>query len=430
MIEFFARLNYAHGMNKSTILFVVIITVLMAACTTPIVAPTPEASSSPVVMDTATVLPSAVLQQTIPKSSPVPTASVSQSSKPVRIYQLKMVSETIGWGLGGFAGESRKVLRTGDGAKTWNDMELPVAGGNDPGSIFLAGFFMNDQSAWVAPYISNLPPVGEQTIWKTTDGGMNWIKSIIKMDGTLEAFSISHVFFVDAQNGWLLAHVGAGMNHDYIVIYHTTDGGTTWNSVVDPINNDAGVQSCQKNGLVFVDARNGWLTGTCNGMAAGVLLFHTQDAGKTWRSVVLPSPQNHPGLFQDPNAVCGSQFPKAEGINIELVAVCKQMNASLDQPITILNTSADGGASWAQQEIPGGILNYLPENGLLVLSDKRSLSTDGGSTWIDLPQAPNGKSAQFIEMKTGWILAATGDEIYLTLDGGNTWESITPKIAE
>ena len=225
----------------------------------------------------------------------------------------------------------------------------------------------------------------------------------------LEGFSISHIYFVDELNGWLMAHVGAGMNHDYIVIYNTTDGGTSWKSVVDPISNDAGIQSCQKNGLVFSDAQNGWLTGTCNGVAPGVLFFHTRDAGTTWSPVVLPSPQDHPGLFLDPNAVCGSQFPKTDGKDIKVEVVCKLMNVSLDQPITVLNTSIDGGVSWMQQEIPGGILNYLPENGLLILSEKSALSSDGGFTWMDLPQAPHGNSAQFIDVNTGWILSTTGD---------------------
>jgi photosystem II stability/assembly factor-like uncharacterized protein len=429
-IVFLERMNYAHGMKKHTLLFVAIFAGLMAACTTPTAVPLPEATSIPVVMATIVAQPTAVLQKPTLEPTKVPTESVSLSPKPVRIYQLKMVTNLSGWGLGGFSGEASKVLRTVDGAKTWNDMKLPGENGNDSTSSLLAGFFLNDQIAWVAPYMSNLPPAGEQTIWKTIDGGINWSKSILKTDALLEAFSISHIYFVDELDGWLMAHVGAGMNHDYIVIFHTTDGGNTWNSVVDPTNNDAGVQSCQKNGLVFSDAKNGWLTGTCNGVAAGVLLFHTQDAGKTWTSVILPSPQNHPGLYQDPNNVCGSQFPKVDGLNIRLEVVCKQVNASLDQPITVLNTSPDGGVSWMQQEIPGGVLNYLPENGLYVLSDKSSLSTDGGLTWIDLTQAPNGNSAQFIDAKTGWILSTTGEEIYQTLDGGSTWVPITPKIAE
>ena len=95
-----------------------------------------------------------------------------------------MVTNLIGWGLGGLSGEAPKVLRTEDGAKTWMDMKLPAGTVADAGSVLLAGFFLNDQTSWVSTYISNLPPAGEQTIWKTMDGGLNWTESMIKMDGT------------------------------------------------------------------------------------------------------------------------------------------------------------------------------------------------------------------------------------------------------
>lgn len=417
-------------MNKHTLLIVPLFAALLAACTTPTIAPSLETTSTPVVLDTAIVQPTAVPLQPSLELSPVPTIQVSLSSEPVQIYQLDMVTNLIGWGLGGFSGESQKVLRTQDGAKTWTDMKLPGDTQTDAGSLLLAGFFLDDQTAWVSPYRTNLPPLGEQTIWKTSDGGLNWNGSVLKTDGLQEAFSISHIYFVDELNGWLMAHVGAGMNHDYIVIYHTTDGGTSWKSIVDPISNDAGIQSCQKNGMVFSDDQSGWLTGSCNGVAPGVWFFHTLDAGKIWSPVELPSPQGHPGLFQDPNAVCGSQFPKTDGQDIKAEVICKLMNASLDQPVTVLNTSTDGGVSWKQQEIPGGTLNYLPDNGLLILSETSALSSDGGLTWVDLPQAPNGKSTQFIDGITGWILSTTGAEIHYSNDGGSTWEKIVPQMAE
>lgn len=416
-------------MKKHTLLFVTILATLLVACTNPITTSSQEGTPSPE-LATATVQPTAVVLPPTVEPTLIPTVQVNLSSQPLRIYQLKMVTDLTGWGLGGFSGEAAKVLRTEDGAKTWTDLKFPGDTGNNTDTSLLAGFFLNDQIAWVAPYMSNLPTSGEQTVWKTTDGGVNWSKSILNTDNLQEAFSISHIYFVNELNGWLMAHVGAGMNHDYIVIYHTTDGGNSWSSVVDPMNNDAGVQSCQKNGLVFSDANNGWLTGSCNGVAPGVLFFHTTDAGKTWNTVELPSPQNHPGMFQDQNAVCGSQFPDTVGQSVKVEVVCKLMNASLDQPVTVLNSSADGGVTWTQLDIPAGVLNYLPENGFLVLSDKSSMSIDAGATWIDLPQAPNGNSAQFINAKTGWILSTTGEQIFTTLDDGATWETITPKMIE
>ena len=121
--------------------------------------------------------------------------------------------------------------------------------------------------------------------------------------------------------------------------------GLTWEKVVDPTNNnnvvggDRGIQSCSKNGLIFADAQNGWLTGSCNGVAAGVLLFQTHDGGKTWSNVNLPDPDNHPGIYQNFDAVCASQFPNVSAESVQLEVACKFMNAPLDQPVVLLYQS-------------------------------------------------------------------------------------------
>lgn len=411
-------------MKKQIPLIFVIITAVLSACTTP------------VIQQPATAIPIATMQPTAIPPTPtiqptlIPTPVVSLNSQPLHMYQFKMENEMIGWGLGGLTGENARVLRTEDGGQTWKDLKIPAIEGSEQGSVQLAGYFMNDKLAWVAPYREGMPPLAEQPVFASSDGGATWVRSAIMMDGSLETFSISHIFFVDDKNGWLMAHVGAGMNHDYIVIYRTVDGGTTWESMVDPMKNDAGIQSCQKNGLIFSNPQNGWLTGSCNGVAPGVLFFRTKDAGKTWTPVELPSPQAHPGMYQDPNAVCGSQFPFVDSKVVKVEVVCKLMNASMDQPITVLNTSNDGGVSWNQQDVPGGIMTYQPDNLLLVLGDKRSLSNDSGATWTDLPQAPDSISAQFVSSQIGWLLAATGNTFAQTKDGGASWDSFTPKLIE
>ncbi len=91
---------------------------------------------------------------------------------PFTSTNFKMTTETTGWALGGRAGELSKVLRTGDATKTWVDMKVPFDGGADPASVVLAGFFLDDKTAWVSPYMTALPPIAEQYVWKTTDSGM------------------------------------------------------------------------------------------------------------------------------------------------------------------------------------------------------------------------------------------------------------------
>ena len=428
------KLIYAPYMKNQLFSFLVIFSFLLGACTTPTMEPTAALTiaptTAPTIQNTATVQPLPTVE-----ASPVPTESIGNEANTLHIYQLIMTTETTGWALGGRSGESSKVLRTGDAAKTWVDMKIPFDGGADPGSVVLAGFFLDDQTGWVTPYMTALPPIAEQYVWKSTDSGVTWSKSLLATDGMMEAFSISHIFFVDELNGWLMAHVGAGMNHDYIVIYHTNDGGLTWEKVVDPTNNnnvvdgDRGIQSCSKNGLIFSDPQNGWLTGSCNGVAAGVLLFQTHDGGKTWSNVNLPDPDKHTGIYQNFDAVCASQFPNVSVGVVQLEVACKFMNAPLDQPVVLLYQSTDGGTNWEKKEIPAGNLTYLPESGLLVQGTTTSILRDTQKKWIDLKDVPEGISTQFISKDIGWILSATG-EIYMTTDGGLIWGIISPQLIE
>jgi photosystem II stability/assembly factor-like uncharacterized protein len=428
------KLNYAQYMKKLLFPILVIFSFLLGACTTPTIVPTISPTivptAAPTIQNTATAQPLPTIE-----ASPVPTVSLGNETNTLQIYQFKMTTETTGWALGGRPGESAKVLRTGDATKTWVDMKVPLDGGADPASVVLAGFFLDDKTAWVSPYVNALPPIAEQNVWKTTDRGTTWSKSLLATDGLMEAFSISHIYFVDALNGWLMAHVGAGMNHDYIVIYHTTDGGLTWDRVVDPMNNenvvsgDRGIQSCSKNGLIFSDAQNGWLTGSCNGVAAGVLLFQTHDGGKTWSNVNLPDPDKHPGIYQNADVVCASQFPNVFANGVQLEVACKFMNAPLDQPVVLLYQTSDGGINWEKREIPVGNLVYLPDGRLLVQGTTTSIQPETRAKWTELSDVPEGISIQFISKDIGWILSATG-EMYMTSDGGLRWGIIYPQLVE
>jgi hypothetical protein len=66
--------------------------------------------------------------------------------------------------------------------------------------------------------------------------------------------------FVDADNGWLLAQQGAAGMHRYpVYLLRTGDGGRTWDTAIDPFEG-AGLQSCNKTGLFFLDSQTGWVT--------------------------------------------------------------------------------------------------------------------------------------------------------------------------
>lgn len=104
-------------------------------------------------------------------------------------------------------------------------------------------------------------------------------------------------------------------------------------------------------------------------------------------------------------------------------------------PLT-LHRSTDGGARWAQLELPmpdALILNFVDSShGWLLAGPNepnprmRTYSTaDGGSTWNRLPDGPSDavSTATFRGLSEGWSGASGTDRphVYLSLDGGGTW---------
>lgn len=408
-------------MKKILIPFLIL---FLSGCVKPFSTPLPEVESTP------TVFSSPGQQNEVPTvSGDDPTQNRMDDSTGLQIYKIHMINQTMGWGLGFVGGEAPLVLITRDGGRNWQDTHVPIDKEIDPGSILMACFFMDEATAWAVPFSVSFPPSSSQSIWKTIDGGKTWQESRIETDGLLETFYISHLFFIDDSNGWLLAHVGAGMNHDYIAIYRTTDGGFSWDRILDPMTDESGIQSCQKNGLVFSDPDNGWLTGSCNGVAPGVLIFRTEDGGKTWEKVDLPPPDGFETSFQSFDTVCGSQFPEARPDRVLIEVACRQMSASLEQPLTYLYKSSDNGKTWSITSIPEGMVTYLPDDNLVILGSKTLLSRDLGKTWLQQETISDGIQSQFIDSDTGWILSSSGRTIYVTDDGGETWSDVLLQLA-
>jgi photosystem II stability/assembly factor-like uncharacterized protein len=177
------------------------------------------------------------------------------------------------------------VLFTTDGGSTWKDVTPPESEAASGDRKTAIGFFQDAKTAWVtyANYVGYPVPT-QVVVWHTADGGAIWQASQpLDVQGLSEIFVPSDLQFVLGQTGWLLVHVGVGMNHDYVALYHSLDGGINWSRILDPYN-DGGIQSCTKSAMLFTDLTHGWLTGDCNGVKAGVLL--TEACGVTERDAL------------------------------------------------------------------------------------------------------------------------------------------------
>jgi photosystem II stability/assembly factor-like uncharacterized protein len=463
----------------------ILLSLLLAACS-PAAVPAPTAApqilpSATAVAPTATVAPSptskpadtAAPSPTLPPPTPTAgtTAQASEANTPVApagpsivhlsagspisMTTIHMLDANIGWGTGHTATDPNShILQTADGGKTWRDVTPPQplvqldqyqAVGTDA-----AAFFLDAQQAWVAfGYGSGAPLSPSETIvvWATHDGGKSWTPSAPLDTASLAQYWPSNVVFVDNRTGWLMAHVGAGMSHDYVVMYATQDGGANWKEVVDPMAMpDTGslAMSCQKSGIVFVDAKNGWVTGDCGGVVPGSpYLYQTTDGGVTWTFKALPAPADVPDLYnrQQYNA-CGVGAPVFVSANQGMLPVnCLLEN---QQKRGWLYVTADGGKTWTPRPLPAtyGVMDFLDANvGWWAGNDaaydptvaRQLYSTqDGGQTWTLVKQTLTwGGQLDFITNQTGWAVATTLEDTALvqTSDGGKKWNLLTPQIA-
>ena len=326
---------------------------------------------------------------------------------------LSMVDPENGWGL-----TQGQVVRTTDGGGRW--LNVSPEGGFGEGA-YLSGYFLDASTAWVLPSSPASTDTGR--LYRSQDGGRTWQDSEVPFAG-------GQLQFLDTRAGWALVGRGAAAGSSAVDIYRTADGGVSWERVysIDPQKAAEPGQlpfAGQKTGLAFRDNLHGWVGGE-EPMDGYVWLFATQDGGSTWQHQDLALP---PGYEQSMTSVDPPRFfsPQAGILPVRLftqvsarvfyesrdggatwVAGKPVDNAGLYDCVSMqdcwvwdgvrMDVTQDGGETWKT------VNPNLNLSQVIAQLDFVS-PTDG---WVTSQDA-NGKGA-----------------LYRTMDGGATWSSLVP----
>ncbi len=284
---------------------------------------------------------------------------------------LAMVDSVTGWGAGkAHWDQDRKaftgtVMRTDDSGKNWMVQNSETK--HDLWDLS----FIDRSNGWA---------VGDSgTVISTSDGGQTWTKLDAGTD-----LNIKSVFFTDKSIGWVLANEAIHFRWNGEPdgwrgrVWHTEDGGTTWNEQVFP--EDIGLIHC----IYFQDSLQGWAVGVRND-SIGYLVntycaaYYTEDGGQTWIEQFSPD------------------------LKLVFTDIC-------------FTDSSHGwivGFKGSSGETGGNIFR----------------TADGGENWERLAPEYVLWEVDFLDSLNGYAVgsmygAAWGPPVLRTMDGGETWETI------
>jgi photosystem II stability/assembly factor-like uncharacterized protein len=271
----------------------------------------------------------------------------------------------------------RGVYRSADAGKTWHFMGLKEAG--QIGSI--AVHPSNPDVVWLAALGSPFGPNEERGIFKTTDGGKTWKKSLFvnrETGGRVVAVNYSNPnelyagMYRGFRKGWDIVSGGPATEGG---IYKSSDGGDTWTK----LSNGLPSTLIGRIDIAIARSRPNLIYAMVEAPGAEGGLYKSQDSGRSWKLANNSANiRNRPFYFHyvDVN-------PRDE--NDVWVGAVGQFR------------SRDGGATFATVSTPHvdnhGIW-FNPDNpdyAIQCNDGGANVTTDGGRTWSSILNQPTGE---------------------------------------
>lgn len=251
----------------------------------------------------------------------------------------------------------------------------------------------------------------------TNSGGAEWKRISDK------AVSFEKIDFTDSKNGF---------GYNRASTYYTKDGGLSWNQIPTPTNT---------RGVYFSNRSTGWAVVVAPG--AGYRVMKTTDGGKNW---VLSLKAAFDAPVYGQISVKGDQVYVVlygeSGMNQTSYSLYASSNKGRNWNRVIAQQTAGGGPApgSGQAQFESGPASGSPGNLELVGNNTAFLvgyspaaekvavgrSYMGGKQWTNLqPISGYEGKISFTSNKEGWLAVRDVEHssLYMTKDGGSTWES-------
>lgn len=399
-------------------LFVLVITLLLTSCSDKNITARPSPTGDGPVDQ----------PQTLALDGQVAVCAGGMSKDPVEgklspLIWFHMATDHLGWAL-----SNKQVVHTGDGAITWVNVTPPCISDSDRlGPLFV----LDNEDVWLAVQSAN----NTTTIIFTRDTGKVWNK-VNMPKGMGEG--VIDICFRDKNSGWLMLDRGGASGKRSVDIFKTSHGGERWelavsSSYLDPQASPISLHN--KTGLSFSSQGTGIITGSDTQTdKPGIVLDLTQDGGNKWTSLKLPLPST-----VQPGSVAIAKPPLFfEGGNGVLPVM---VHHGAESYTAIFYRTFDGGVTWGRtssvEHKPVPVLAYSflsPEKGWASDGSTLYLTIDGGKRWETLSSHDTPQHVLqllFSTDKVGWALVADSYDnnpsptrLMKTTDGGHNWTTV------
>ena len=274
-------------------------------------------------------------------------------------------------------GDGGLMLKTSDGGKTWEKMEIdmrppgagqrpggpPGAGGGPPPGFGRGGpaplyniYFVDENVGFIIG--------GRGTILKTEDGGKTWARKMAMSSAGVGRGGNPRGMRANLMGIQMISETTGFIAGTENTILKTTDGGETW--VGSSERARVGETRNNLEGIWFVSPTTGWVIGSFG------ILLHTADGGENWEKRDPGFDNNLFGIhFLDENtgwisgqeglilhttdggATWNQQKTESYDDLHDITFVDAMVGWAVGGYNSILHTT-DGGKTWAVSNIPGG----------------------------------------------------------------------------